>query len=320
MGIFKTKLAASFGSSPPRTRPFGNRYFHATRKQRSHLLDSSCLQAYQLLSDLHVTTGLSWGLAIPLSALIARTVLFAPLAVWIRKQSQRAQSAGPLLQAWSPIIRDRVRKQYGSQGPEACSFIAKDELRAKRVELFKIVGFKPWVRYLPILQLPIWLLPMETLRRMCGARQGLLSYLASLVTEGSKIESVPAPVSIEASFANEGILWFEDLLAPDPILILPFMLTAALWINVTRHDRQLKLENVRTSKTANIIQPTLKVLALVAAPVAMQLPSALTLYWISSALTALASNTVIDKLFPLPKVPRPCRVQPRAHEKIFEKR
>ena len=299
------------------------RSFHASRKQTSQLLDVCCISTYHLLDGLHSSTGLSWGLTLPLLALIVQTSLRAPTSIWARKRSQVAASIRPLSSAWSPIIQARIKSQYGAQGPEACGFLIKEEWRTKVKELHRAFGIKRWVAFLPLLQLPFWLLPMETLRRMCGLRESLLSYLtgwASGATAAEQTsEAASAGIPVEASLASEGLLWFPDLLVADPKLILPFVLSGALWMNISRHERQFRQDNIELPKKQIYLQRFLKMMALVAVPVGLQIPSAMVLYWTSSALVGLAQNTLIDRIWALPKTPTPCKPRQKNLMKAMSK-
>ena len=286
------------------------RTFHASSKRPSEFLDTCCTSTHHLLDGLHAATGLSWGLTLPLVALILRSSFGAPAAILTRKQSQLAASLRPLATAWAPIFQARIKSQYGAQGPEACNVLLKEEGRAKAKEMGRMIGIKPWVAYLPLLQLPFWLVTLETLRRMCGVRQGLLSYLAGWIPGTAEAEATSvaesARVPIEASFASEGILWFPDLLVSDPKLILPVALSGALWMNVSRHTRQMQQDNIKPSGKQVGLQRFMLSLALVAFPIGLQMPSAMVLYWTSSALIGLTQNHLIDRFWPLPKTPTPC--------------
>ena len=287
------------------------RSFHSTGPRSSQFLDSCCLHMHDVVAGFHVGTGLPWGITIPLTALLMRTVFVLPMSAWTRRQSQKAASTRALNYAWAPIIQHRIKQQYAVRGPNFCKARAKVDMKALSRELFAAAGVKRWVAWLPFLQLPLWLLPMETLRRMCGTKEGLLSYIFSLfageesTTDIAAVEA--AKVQVEASFASEGILWFPDLLAPDPMLLLPFMLTGALFWNLGRLQKQFSNEDIQIPKRSLYLQRGMRAATLLIPWLTLQTPSALLLYWTSSACVGLAHNFIIDRALPLPRTPKPCR-------------
>ncbi len=65
----------------------------------------------------------------------------------------------------------------GHLGPAVVQKEEAKALRIKRRELYRRWKCGYWKNYLPIVQLPIWLVMVETLRGMCGATKGLLGMI-----------------------------------------------------------------------------------------------------------------------------------------------
>ena len=217
---------------------------------------------------------------------------------------QRAVTIRPLLLAWSPVILNRVMRESSHLGPEACVKLAEIDFKEKRMELAKTFGVKRWSAYAPLLQFPLFVLVMETLRQMCGNGTGFLGLLAERIgMSGSQTMLLP----VESSFALEGGLWFPDLLAPDPGSILPITLSTLLFYNA------YTLGSISESAAGGASRPTaqniLKIFSMVFPGALLlitpNLPAAVVLYWNASALFAALSNHLLRALMPLPPSPTP---------------
>jgi inner membrane protein COX18 len=191
-------------------------------------------------------------------------------------------------------------------------------VKKKQSEIFKRFGLRRTAVLAPILQLPVWLLFVETIRRMCGTHEGLLGlvvkpFTSSIPTDTAVdapiVESVAVP--LEVSMGYEGALWFPDLLVPDPMLILPCVLSAALFANVSYNERRtIEGQGDLRSKFNIRITRILKTIALAALPLTLQLPSAMLVYWISSSVAALGQSFLFDRFLPYESI-KPCKPEPR---------
>jgi len=192
------------------------------------------------------------------------------------------------------------------------------------------------------MQLPIWLLMVETLRGMAGTRKGLLGLMlptglaesvdelgaapelaaagmpeagvvgAELIGEKSVVDAV---VPVEPSLATEGMLWFPDLMAADPMLLLPFMLSATLFLNIYS-GQQRGIPGVAMTKGRIRIMRALGVVALAAGPLTLQMPTAMLLYWVSSGVLAYGQNLLIDYYMPVKSPVKPCESKKRTLEQL----
>jgi inner membrane protein COX18 len=224
-------------------------------------------------------------------------------------------------------------------GPEIVERDIKKMVRIKRRELYSRWGCGWWKNYLTFVQLPIWLAFMETIRGMCGMGKGLFGLIMGGRVEGGNLvegvtsvdspsavlagtaESssglisasgltdeaglggtlIPAPIiPLEPGFTTEGILWLTDLTAPDPTLLLPFMLSGAMLLNLMPSRRVAQSTGTRRLTNA------LRVIALAVGPLTLQMPSAMLLYWCSSSMFAFGQGILMDKLMPLRRPVPPC--------------
>jgi inner membrane protein COX18 len=299
--------------------PASYRAFHASPKPQ--FVDGLVSGTHEILSGIHSISGLPWAYTIPLAALGVRAVLILPLTLYTRRRLQRQASLNPLLHAWMYHIRAKNMQTSATMGPKMVESISKKEFRTKQRELFSRWGCQTWKQYLPMLQIPVWVVISDTIRKMSGHSEGLLSFLASLLPKGwtSNVDAAPnatlatmtdgqvglVPVSsvgIEPGFATEGMLWFPDLLSSDPMLLMPFILSGVM------------LWNIKPWKFTNSKQPWrrgftkgLGLLSLMVIPVTLQVPSALLLYWISSASLGGLQAALLDKFMPIKAPVQPCQ-------------
>lgn len=142
---------------------------------------------------------------------------------------------------------------------------------------------------------------------MTGVEDGMLS-LAAKSLKGERWIHNPGHdtttttsdelIPMEPSLATEGTLWFDNLIAPDPSLILPFALSGIMFLlyryggntygllevlipgQTIDRARQILYWNLQKTKI-------LKIGALAIAPATLMFPSGMLLYWISSSLAGL---------------------------------
>jgi len=197
-------------------------------------------------------------------------------------------------------------QEVGHLGPVVAQRTVVKKMREKQREIYTRFGCGRWKLFLPIVQLPIWLLAIETIRKMCGTRTGLLGLIAAQFSSSADPPSGPEGVLVEETFATEGALWFENLLVPDPQLILPFMLSGVMFLNLSHAQRGAN-QTIWQRRLMN----SLKVVALAIGPLTLQIPSAMLVYWISSGLLAYTQGAILDKIMPVKPPVLPCK--PKRH-------
>lgn len=166
---------------------------------------------------------------------------------------------------------------------------------------------------------------VESIRGLIGAKSGLLGMAMgkdaivqapeAITNAGEAIEkavagSASSMITADPAMATEGMLWFNDLTAADPQLILPFMLSGVILANtLPKHILTGKPAPppVPKSKLQQGLSNFTKIFALAIGPLTLSLPSGLLLYWISSSTFSLIQSLVLDVWKPLPKGVKPCK-------------
>ncbi|KAL8733379.1 MAG: hypothetical protein Q9166_002203 [cf. Caloplaca sp. 2 TL-2023] len=231
------------------------------------------------------------------------------------------------------------------KGPKECQRLLSKMLMKKSNELYARTGTQRWKSFLPYLQFPIWLTAIETIRRMAGAPEGLVGLVQKSVTwnepedplfdrketkarstspeNGLQNEDLEDPLSVddsmpsnvldapvvpvEASLATEGMLWFPDLLLPDPQLYLPFILSAILFVNIAHVQSTARKLGAKQTAFQRRLGNTFKIVAFAVGPMTLSMPSAIHLYWISSSVCALGYNMLMNWYSPITKGVQPCK-------------
>jgi inner membrane protein COX18 len=291
--------------------PVNQRNFHASPPQ--HFIAECVDQTQHLIVGLHTLTGLPWAAALPLTAILIRLGILGPLAAYAHIKSYQRREIYPLIYAWEHAIRRKVLREHGAQGPAACHKLATTQLRQKGRELRKELGVQYWKSSLSWLQLPVFLVVIESIRKMCGTHSGLLGLLTRGPGEDATREEILAGTDmgvsyeIKQSLATEGALWFPDLLLPDPALILPFMLSGCLFANIMFHDRKAAAAGIQPGKWQLRFQRSVKVVALAIGPATLGVPSAMLVYWITSSVCALGQNYFLEWYLPTKPIVKPCK-------------
>lgn len=222
------------------------RRFHAS--PRPQFLGATLTATHTLFTTLHTASGLPWAALIPLTAILLRLSITTPLTLYSRRRALRTLSLQPLISAWQHPLA-RAAKQ-SSNSPQEWERSTRKAVRAKRKEIWKRHGCQMWKTLAaPAMQLPVWIMVSVTLRGMTGtgwlpgwwqrvygstttaeaaAGEILGENLPEEVLEVAKERIVP----LEASLADEGALWFPNLLEEDPMMILPVTFTFLLCANI----------------------------------------------------------------------------------------
>ncbi|EGE04463.1 inner membrane protein COX18 [Trichophyton equinum CBS 127.97] len=298
MSLMRPRLGlpalSSFGCSRVSIAALSRRNFHASNPNR--IIDSSVLVAHDVIQGFHSITGLPWVLSIPLTAI----------------------TLNPLLLTWSRVCQKKAMDEAFREGrhlfPKAIEASWQQDFKMKRKELYKRWKIRPWASYASILQLPVWLAMMESLRRMVGMSGGLLSIIQSWIE--SKVDGAPI-IEVEPSMATEGALWFTDLLIADPTHALPVVLAATMFTNVTwgwkvksaAEISKLQRSEAIRERAFKTLKRVLQGLSIWLAPVMIysQAPAGLLVYWISSSTFATAQTQIVRRVMRTKAPPAPCR-------------
>jgi mitochondrial inner membrane protein COX18 len=200
-------------------------------------------------------------------------------------------------------------REVGHLGPVVAQGTLIHKLRRKRKEIYQRWGCGLWKNYLGLAQVPVFLVTMEALRAMAGAQQGWWG----MITGSGNVETDPetvltaegltgaALIPVESSFATEGALWFPNLLLADPQLVLPFMLSGAIMLNLFGHS------TVALGRWQTRFRRSMGIVALAIGPLLIDVPSALVLYWVSSSVLAYGQSLLLERLMPIKKPVAPCK-------------
>lgn len=256
---------------------------------------------HEMMSLIH--TQVPWYAAIPLTAFLTRALLVTTAGSWSRSLTARYIGLHPLRQALAFHKRDEVLKRGNFRHPREGVMQVKREVKQEIAKLDKrwnvtLRGQISWT----FAQIPIFFTMAETIRQMCGARDGLLAMGLSAFRSEDVVPSVHGVAMtsnawFEPSLANEGMLWFQDLLLPDPTGALPFVVSAIMFANIYTSKNTVSTD----SKWPLLIRRTLMGLALLIGPLCQALPSALLLYWASSTTSVMLWNFWLDWKYPAPR-------------------
>jgi YidC/Oxa1 family membrane protein insertase len=136
-----------------------------------------------LLEHIHVYAGTPWWVSISLAAFAIRAVLF--------KLNIDASDNGARMQAVRPLTDPLNKKMMAVRGDE----VQKLQVRAEIQQIHKRAGIKLWRSFAPMIQL-------------------FTGYGMFVLLRGMALLHVPG-------MDSGGILWFQNLVFPDPLFILP---------------------------------------------------------------------------------------------------
>lgn len=295
------------------------RSFHASVPRKDPMLDAVLYLPHEMMNMIHTTV--PWYAAIPLTAFVTRGLLVTTAGAWARSLMARYIGLHPLRQALAVAKRTQVTRSGNFRDPKQALQAVKKEVKDEISRLDKrwnvtLRGQIGWT----FAQIPIFFAMAETIRQKCAARDGLLGLTLSAFRSndsGAAVDDLAVSTSrwFEPSLANEGILWFPDLLIPDPTGALPFIVSALMFTNVYMTKNTVQSD----TKLSRLIRNTLLGLSLLVGPLCQELPAALMLYWAGSTSSVMLWNAWLDWRYPAPRgfvaCKRPLQIPPVAHTK-----
>ncbi|GAD93252.1 mitochondrial export translocase Oxa2, putative [Paecilomyces variotii No. 5] len=302
--VLRTRPSSNIISSKPFQQ---RRSFHPTRP--SPFINEALDISSSFLHGVHDVTGLPWAASIPLTALIVRMTVGLPLQIYTRIHARRNRDLSPLLLSWRKVYQDQIMAKAREEKRPLLPFEAEKHLQVEMAKRQRTLR-KRWkaARFhgqAAFLQIPIWLSLMESLRAMCGNNSGLVPWLLSLMESGSADPSQYQHLKVEESLASEGALWFPDLLAGDPTGILPLMLAATIWSNVSLGWKTPTFKELADfPRTEMVKQGVLKTIKIFIQFMAINIginsyvsgmPTGLMIYWITSANIATLQTAFLNK-------------------------
>jgi inner membrane protein COX18 len=286
------------------------RHFHPTKPAR--LIPEALDASTAFIQGIHSITGLPWVASIPLTAVIVRMLVAMPLQMFARVNARRERDIAPLIHSWRVHFQNRLKGLPPAERKDRTATVNL-HIRARTLALLDKWNVRRGYRYANLLQLPIWLSLMESLRGMTGNTNGLFPQLLSWFGGRNGVENLD--MIVEPTLATEGALWFPDLLAGDPTGVLPVLLSASIIMNIRRGW------GIMTPSTDLADLPTMQLyqatfyrglglfLQLMAVNVGWsayvnELPAALMIYWITSANVATLQTYLLEEhMFMRPPIP-----------------
>ena len=309
------QLLSQSASAPPATTCcLFKRTFHASAPQQDPLLDAILYLPHEMMSLVH--TSVPWYATIPITAFVTRGVLVTTAGAYARSLMARYVGLHPLRQALAFQKRDEIFRQGNFRHPKEAIVTVKKEVKALTSSLDKRWNVTLWGQIgWTFAQIPIFFTMAEVIRQKCGAHQGLLGMGLSAFRKqdealvGSDMFSTVSRW-FEPSLANEGMLWFQDLLVPDPTGALPFIVSGIMFSNIYFTKNTVNSD----AKWPLLIRRFLLGIALLIGPLCQGLPAALLLYWGSSTSSVMLWNVWLDWRYPAPRgftaCTRPLQIPP----------
>lgn len=288
------------------------RYFHPTRPTR--LVQEALETSTNLFCNIHSATYLPWVASIPLTALLVRTVVGLPIQLFTRMYARRERDLQPLLKSWQVVYERQATQADPTQNPKMA---AMKHVKARHIKLRDTWNVAPGYQFAGLLQLPVWLSLIESLRAMSGTRTALFSWLNPLASadDSNSAELVEqSQAFFQPTLATEGALWFPDLLAGDPTGTLPALLTLSIILNIQMGWKTPPAREMADQGTVQLyrsfffagLRVMIQLLALNigASGYWYQMPNALMIYWISSSNIATLQTFLLEKyMFVKPPIP-----------------
>ena len=205
-----------------------------------------------ILESLHNNLGLPWWVCIVASTIVLRASLF-PFVVRSMRASQRTTMVQPEI---SELMEKSRRANLRGDTFEA------EKYTLQYYSILKKNDITPLNQFINILvQTPFFISFFFALRGMYNA-----------------------PVE---SLTTGGVLWFPNLLIPDPFFLLPLSTSITMLIS-------MQVSETRNAMESNpMLKYGLVGLSLILFPITMKFPAALTLYWCTSNIfTTVVSLTI----------------------------
>lgn len=214
--------------------PLNARKFSATPQRL--FLDECIIQTHSLITGIHDTSGLSWGAIIPLSALLIRVTILIPIETYCRKVADKKAKLRLQYHESRPAIEKKIQREHRDKTPLEIQQIQNVVHADAWRRVLKRTRVLAWTTSITFIRVPICFMMMDTIRRMTGTEDGMLHLAASSLAGKRQGHDHAGPdstatmktdelIPMDPSLSTEGILWFSDLTAPDPLLLLPFALS-----------------------------------------------------------------------------------------------
>ncbi|KAI8049583.1 membrane insertase OXA1/ALB3/YidC, partial [Syncephalis plumigaleata] len=219
-----------------------------------------------------------WWVSLVLGTILVRTVATLPLAVMQQKSTARLLQLQPMLKAWQntmarQLSREAREKQWNYT---RYNMLLQRQYKEKMRQLYWQHRCHPAMGLtLVAVQMPLFISMSLAVRRLCGLP---VPWLEALATQ-------------EMAQPQAGGLWWTDLTATDPTLVLPVIIGLVHLANVELNTNKNKSPTVWQQR----IRYILRGVSIASIPIATQLPTAVCIYWCTSAFYSLAQNVTFQR-------------------------
>lgn len=284
------------------------RKFSATTQRP--FVDECLALTHTLITGIHDTTGLSWAATIPLTAFLARVLIVLPANVYANRVTAKLRRLHPRFEEFRTVIEKKVRQEHRDKSQQELQKIQDIEVARLWARMVKQSRVQSWRTLIVYINVPVWFAMMETFRRMTGTEDGILTLIAKPLTallgkQNPGLGAMDGWMPTEPSLATQGMLWFDNLMIPDPTMILPFALSGIIYVmcsvrtSIIRFtpsphetlERAAQVESYNQRK-----KRALKLGAFAVGPATLMFPSAMVFYWFSSTLAATTVSYIRSKL------------------------
>lgn len=294
------------------------RQFHASPRRNG--LPAQILSIpHGLLVALH-DTGLPWAAVIPIAAISIRLVLATFCSAPARLVRAQVNEIMPLVSAKALQVREETEREM-LENPHLVAKKSPQQLYKKKMEkvateLFETYGVVKNRTMLPLIQIPVFVVMAETLRRMLGMGTGFFFGTDTPEDEDSDLlstltpdpDALPDPSNwYEPTMTSEGPFAIMDLTAADPTLILPLAASVLMFANLRYGQHQRTREGLPRSKISQRLHNILMGVSIFMFPAILHIPAGFLYYWVCSSACSLGADIIIDKMIPLRPLVRPCR-------------
>ncbi|AOW07982.1 60Kd inner membrane protein-domain-containing protein [Yarrowia lipolytica] len=206
-----------------------------------------------LLEHVHVYTGLPWWAAIASTTVIVRVLLF-PLFVQAANEQGKMSEVKPELN----VIDEKLKS--------AANMTEMQMVAHEKKKILKKYGISQMKLFYPMAMFPLTIGIFLGIRRMCeiGGVQGL---------------------------STEGVLWFQNLAAPDPYLGLQ-VITAAMYMASIRLGSETGTNNLSPG-----MKKILQWAPWISVPFLMKMPAALLLHFFVNGILMLIQGVALRNPF-----------------------
>ncbi|GAV07661.1 hypothetical protein RvY_17476 [Ramazzottius varieornatus] len=227
------------------------------------------------LQVIHESTGTPWWATIPLTVLMARSLITFPFAIIQRRITAKLVLLKPKMDELAKELFQEVKQaqRMFKWDEEKANQVFNIEIRKHRSNLYVQDNCHPAKNILlPLLQIPLWICMSCALRNLCAGRNG----------EAARVTS-------RAQLSQEGALWFRDLTRPDRTWAIPVLNGLMSFVLSELHFSSIQQ---RTRLISFVIWST-RVTSLLVVFITALMPTGVSLYWLLSSFFGLVQFFVL---------------------------